>query len=77
MSTLFDEISKEVGYSKRKVEYPSIAEVRQALTRKGRHDIFNLVMWDRNLGFDGEVRLTSKQEKILHMVREGLATMTV
>jgi hypothetical protein len=73
MSGLFDEISKEVGYSKRKVEYPSITEVRTCLEHKSRQDIFNLLMWHRNLAMPE----TPKQERTLQLIDDGLTHMTL
>jgi hypothetical protein len=73
MSTLFDEISKEVGYAHRKINYPSVREVRDALSRKSRQDIFNLVMWHRNL-VPAE---TARQRTILDLVDNGLETMVL
>jgi hypothetical protein len=73
MSNLYEEISKEVGYAKRKIEYPHMSEVRQAIERHNRQDIFNLVMWHRNL-LNPE---TPRQVNIIHTIDDGLANMKV
>ena len=84
MSTLFTKISEKVGWERKfkhsdGVErdmlevWPTTAQVREALDRKSEQDIFNLVLWHRYL----KMAETPRQEKILNLIDDGLANMTI
>lgn len=73
MSTLFQKISEKVGYAKRNVAWPTTAQVREALERKSEQDIFNLLLWYRNL----KDPQTPRQEKIINLIDDGLTNMTI
>jgi hypothetical protein len=73
MSTLFTELSKEVGWDKRNIKYPSVREVRLAIERHNHNDLFNLLMWHRNLASPE----TAKQIKVINLIDDGLANMKV
>jgi hypothetical protein len=71
--SLFSELSNEVGWEKRNIQYPSIGEVRVALERHNRHDLFQLILWNRNL----KNPETPKQVKTIRLIEDGLANMKV
>lgn len=74
MSQLFTELSKEVGWDERPdLKYPTTAMVREALYRKNRMDIKNLIMWNRCL----KSPETPRETKIINLISEGLRTMTL
>jgi len=75
MSNLFNEVLEEVTSKKRNTieQYPTIAEVREALERHSRQDIFNLLMWHKHL----RNAKTPREQKTLDLIDEGLMSMKI